>query len=174
MAAGVVVTFLPLLVTQSAGNVAALALLVQAISMTLMRAWAGHQGARRGNVKMLIAAVVMTSAGIFVLVVSSGTMSVLVAMALFGGGFGVAQNASLALMFERVSNAHYDAVSALWNAAYDTGLGLGAAGFGLIAATTGYRVALGLTAVVVLAALVPALRERARDQIRRDSVAVDS
>jgi predicted MFS family arabinose efflux permease len=173
MAAGVVVTFLPLLVTQSAGNVAALALLVQAISMTLMRAWAGHQGARRGNAKMLIAAVVITSTGIFVLVVSSGTVAVLVAMALFGGGFGVAQNASLALMFERVSNVHYDAVSALWNAAYDTGLGLGAAGFGLIAATTGYRIALCLTAAAVLAALVPALRESAHDQIRRGSVASD-
>lgn len=173
MAAGVVVTFLPLVVTQGAGNVAAAALLVQAIAMTLMRAWAGREGALRGNAKMLTVAVVLTSTGIFILVVSSNAAFILVAMALFGAGFGVAQNASLALMFERVSKTRYDAVSALWNAAYDAGLGIGAAGFGLIAASTGYRVALALTAALVLVALLPAWRERAHDQIGRDSIAVD-
>lgn len=173
MAAGVVVTFLPLVVTQGAGNVAASALLVQAVTMTVMRGWAGRQGARSGNATMLIAAVLMTSAGIFVLAASSNTTVVLVAMALFGAGFGVAQNASLALMFKGVSNVHYDAVSALWNAAYDTGLGIGAAGFGLIAAATGYRMALALTAAMVLVVLLPAWRERAGDLASRAPIATD-
>ncbi len=165
MAAGVVVTFLPLVVTPGAENVAASALLVQAVAMTLSRGWAGKQGARSGNTTMLIAAVLLTSAGIFVLAVSRDTAVILVAMVLFGGGFGIAQNASLALMFERVSKAQYDAASALWNAAYDTGLGVGAAGFGLVAASTGYRTATVLTAAVVLVALLPAWRERASNAI---------
>jgi hypothetical protein len=46
-------------------------------------------------------------------------------MALFGTGFGVAQNVTLALMFERVSSSGYGAVSTLWNLAYDAGIGLG-------------------------------------------------
>lgn len=157
MAAGVVVTFLPLVVTQADGNVAAAGLLVQAVSMTLMRGWAGRYGARR-NTTLLTAAVLMTAAGIFAVAASTNAAVVLTAMAVFGGGFGIAQNASLALMFQRVSKSRYDAVSALWNAAYDTGLGVGGAGFGLLAARSGYGIALALTAALVVVALIPARR----------------
>lgn len=157
MAAGVVVTFLPLMVTQADGNVAAAGLLVQAVSMTLMRGWAGRYGTGR-NTTLLSAAVLMTAVGIFAVAGSKNAVVVLAAMAVFGGGFGIAQNASLALMFERVAKSRYDAVSALWNAAYDAGLGIGGAGFGLLAARSGYGVALALTAALVVVALVPARR----------------
>jgi predicted MFS family arabinose efflux permease len=40
------------------------------------------------------------------------------------------------------------------------GLGLGAAGFGVIVAQTGYPAAFALTSALVLAALAPAWRER--------------
>jgi predicted MFS family arabinose efflux permease len=155
MAAGVVVTFLPLVITQADGNVAAAGLFVQAVFMTLMRGWAGRYGARR-NGTLLAVAVLMTAAGILAVAATKNAVVVLAAMALFGGGFGIAQNASLALMFERVAKSRYDAVSALWNAAYDAGLGIGGAGFGLLAARSGYGVALALTAALVVVALIPA------------------
>ena len=155
MAAGVVVTFLPLVITQADGNVAAAGLFVQAAFMTLMRGWAGRYGARR-NGMLLVVSVLMTAAGIFAVAASKNTVVVLAAMAVFGGGFGIAQNASLALMFERVAKSRYDAVSALWNAAYDAGLGVGGAGFGLLAARSGYGIALALTAALVIVALIPA------------------
>jgi predicted MFS family arabinose efflux permease len=78
-------------------------------------------------------------------------------MLIFGLGFGTAQSATLNLMFSRVPASGYGTASALWNLAYDTGVGLGAAGFGLVAAQTGYAAAFGLTGVLVLAALLPAL-----------------
>jgi len=83
-------------------------------------------------------------------------------MVVFGAGFGVAQNASLILMFERVQPSGYDTASALWNLAYDAGLGVGGAGFGVLVAQTGYSAAFACTAVLMLVALVPALRDRAR------------
>jgi predicted MFS family arabinose efflux permease len=159
MAAGVVVTFLPLVVTQADGNVAAAGLLVQAVTMTLMRGWAGRYGARR-NATLLTASIVMTAIGILAVAASTNSVVVLVAMAVFGGGFGIAQNTSLALMFERVAKSRYDAVSALWNAAYDTGLGVGGAGFGLLAARSGYGVALILTAMLMIVAVAPARQLR--------------
>jgi hypothetical protein len=55
----------------------------------------------------------------------------------FGAGFGVAQNATLTLMYARVPESGYGTVSALWNVAYDGGMGLGAVGFGAAAAHTG-------------------------------------
>ena len=80
--------------------------------------------------------------------------------AVFGAGFGVLQNATLALMYSRTTGAGYDAVSAIWNAAYDAGMGAGAIGMGLVVGRLGYPAMFLLTAALVLPALIPALRER--------------
>jgi predicted MFS family arabinose efflux permease len=50
------------------------------------------------------------------------------------------------------------AVSAIWNAAYDAGMGVGAIGMGLVAAATGYPVVFALTGLLTLTALLPASR----------------
>jgi predicted MFS family arabinose efflux permease len=81
---------------------------------------------------------------------------VLAGAVLFGAGFGVAQNASLTLMYSRVAEPGYSMVSAVWNLAYDAGMGLGAAGFGLLAASTGYPAAFVATAVLFPAVLLVA------------------
>jgi predicted MFS family arabinose efflux permease len=81
---------------------------------------------------------------------------VLAGMAIFGAGWGVSQNATLALMLEKVSSSGYGTASALWYVAYDAGLGLGAAGFGAVAVLTGYPAAFALTAALVLATVLPA------------------
>jgi predicted MFS family arabinose efflux permease len=109
---------------------------------------------------MLIPALVAASAGMMILVVTGVPAAVLAGSLLFGAGFGIAQNATLSLMYARMPAASYPAVSAVWNIAYDAGMGLGAAGFGLLAAGTGYPAAFAITAAVMLAALVPALRDR--------------
>ena len=86
--------------------------------------------------------------------------AVLAGVALVGAGFGVAQNATLTLMYSRVPESGYGTVSALWNIAYDGGMGLGAVGFGAVAAHTGYPAAFTLTAAAMLAAVTPAWRDR--------------
>ena len=57
-------------------------------------------------------------------------------------------------------------MSAIWNLAYDAGIGAGAFGFGVVAARTGYPAAFAATAVLVLAALVPLGQDR---PVRRSS-----
>jgi predicted MFS family arabinose efflux permease len=160
MAAGVVVTFLPLTITGASGNLAALALLAQAAAATLSRWWAGRHGDRHGAARLLMPGVVAAATGMLVPVLVGGSAAVVVGMVLFGAGFGVTQNASLALMFDRAPTSGYGMVSAVWNLAYDGGLGVGAAGFGVVAALTGHSPALVLTAAVVLAALAPAWYDR--------------
>lgn len=164
MAAGVVVTFLPLAVPPASGNLAALALLAQAAAATLTRWWAGRYGDRHGARVLLVPGVVAAAAGILALFWISSPAAVLGGMVLFGAGFGAAQNVTLTLMFDRVPPSGYGTVSAMWNLAYDAGLGLGAAGFGVVAAQTGYAVAFALTAAVVLVALTPAWRDRRSSQ----------
>ena len=72
----------------------------------------------------------------------------------------VAQNASLALMFERVRPAEYGQVSALWNLAFDAGVGLGAFGFGAVVGLTGYPGGFLLAAAVVAGTLWLAVSDR--------------
>jgi predicted MFS family arabinose efflux permease len=109
---------------------------------------------------LVIPGVLVAALGMLCLVLTGNAVAVVVGMVLFGAGFGVSQNASLALMFERVRPAGYSTVSALWNLAYDAGLGAGATGFGVVAAQTGYPLAFALTAVVMLAVLVPGAAAR--------------
>ena len=77
---------------------------------------------------------------------------------LFGAGFGITQNASQTVMYDRVPESGYSAVSALWNLAYDGGMGLGAAGFGLLVTGIGYPAAFALTAAILPVVLAAAGR----------------
>jgi MFS family permease len=81
-------------------------------------------------------------------------------MFLFGTGFGITQNVTFALMIDRAPASGYGTASALWNLAYDAGYGAGPAAFGVFAGCTGYPAAFALTGTLMLAALVPALRDR--------------
>lgn len=156
--AGVVVTFLPL--ATRGGRLAALALLAHSAATTGARWWAGRHAGRHGHARLLVRGVVAAAVGMLALVLIESAAAVVAGTLLLGAGFGLAQNASLALMFDRVTASGYDMASAVWNLAYDAGMGIGAVGFGMLAAGTGYQAAFGLTAALMLAALIPAWRDR--------------
>src|SRR5262249_50763338 len=109
---------------------------------------------------LLIGGTVVAALGMLTLSLTAKPVAVVAGAVLLGGGFGVAQNASLTLMFDQVTASGYDMVSAILNLAYDHGLGLGAATFGAIAVRTGYPGAFALAGALMLTALVPAWRDR--------------
>ena len=156
MAVGIVVTFLPLAVARATTDVAALALLVQPATAIGGRWLAGRYGDRRGPAVLLAPGVLLAAAGMLTLSLVAVPAAVIAGAAVFGLGFGITQNASLTLMFDQVPESGYSTVSALWNLAYDGGMGLGAAGFGLLAARTGYPAAFALTAAVLPVVLAAA------------------
>ncbi|MBO0819199.1 MAG: MFS transporter, partial [Actinobacteria bacterium] len=160
MAAGIVVTFLPLAATRATAGLVALALLIQPAVSTVTRWLAGRHGDRHGSAGLIIPGVVVSAAGMLMLALTATPAAVIGGAVVFGAGFGVAQNATLSLMYARVPESGYGTVSALWNLAYDAGMGLGAAGFGVVAVQTGYPASFALTAALMLAALAPALRDR--------------
>jgi predicted MFS family arabinose efflux permease len=160
MAVGVLVTFVPLAVTARSAGVATAALFAQPAAATVARWAAGRAGDRRGQARLLCPGVLMCAAGMASLAAIRTPALVIGGAACFGAGFGFLQNATLAMMYARSPRAGYSTVSALWNAAYDGGMGVGAIGIGLVVARTGYSAALLLTAGLILPALVPALRER--------------
>ncbi len=156
---GIVVTFLPL-ATRASGRLAAAALFANTVATTLARWWAGRYGARHGQAGLLVGGVVAAALGMLALALTPSPVAVVAGAVLLGLGFGVAQNASLTLMFDRVSASGYDMVSAVWNLAYDAGMGLGAAGFGVLAVRAGYAGAFGVVAGLMLVALAPVWRDR--------------
>jgi predicted MFS family arabinose efflux permease len=158
MAVGIVVTFLPLAMAKTATDVAALALLVQAATAIGGRWLAGRYGDRRGPAVLLAPGVLVAAAGLAALGLTAVPALVITGAAVFGAGFGVTQNASLTIMYDRVPESGYSAVSAVWNLAYDGGMGVGAAGFGVLAAHTGYPAAFALTAAALPVVLAAAAR----------------
>lgn len=160
MAAGIVTTFLPIVFSDGSGGLAALALLAQAVTTTGARWLAGRFGDRYGQKHLVIPALIAAGLGVASLVLGGNPVLVMAGMLTFGAGFGMLQNASLALMFERVPKSGYDTASAVWNLAYDAGYGVGAVAFGMLAVQTGYEMAFALTAGVIIAALAPAWFDR--------------
>lgn len=167
VAAGIVVTFVPLAVPSSMGAVATAALFVQPAVSTAGRWWAGRLGDRHGAARLVLPGLLLSAAGVLMTALIRTPVAVLGGVALFGAGFGIAQNATLTLMYARVSTASYGTVSALWNLAYDGGMGVGAVGFGVLADRTGYSSAFVLTAALMLVAAVPAVRDRRTDPATR-------
>ena len=161
IAAGVVASFLPLAAGMSAG-VATLGLFAQAVTATASRWWAGRRGDRHGHAGLLIPGLLTAAAGMASLIWVSAPVVVIAGMCLFGIGFGIAQNVTFALMLDRAPASGYGTASALWNLAYDAGYGTGPIVFGVFVAHTGYPAAFALTGLLILAALVPAVRDRRR------------
>jgi predicted MFS family arabinose efflux permease len=159
MGTGIVVTFLPLAIRGS-GRLAALSLLANTMAAMAARWSAGRFGSRHGQAGLLTGGTMVGAIGVATLALLANPAAVVTGAVLLGIGFGVAQNAVLTLMFDRVSAAGYDMASAMYNLAYDAGMGLGAAGFGAVVVRVGYPGAFLLTGALMLVALVPAWRDR--------------
>jgi predicted MFS family arabinose efflux permease len=162
VAGGVVVSFLPLAAGAS-GNVAAIGLLAQALTETIGRWWAGRHGDRKGHARLLVPGLALSSAGMIAMIWLASPAAVIAGMCLFGAGFGVIQNATLALMIDRMPASGFGTASALWNLAFDAGYGAGPAVFGLFVGHTGYPAAFALTGLLMLAAVPAARRAHAAD-----------
>jgi MFS family permease len=164
VAGGVVVSFLPLAAGVS-GNLAAAGLLAQALTATISPWWAGRHGDRHGHARLLAPGLALASLGMGAMFWLTSPAAVIAAMCLFGTGFGIIQNATLALMIDSVPASGAGTASALWSLAYDAGYGAGPAVFGLLVTHTGYPAGFALTGVLMLAALPAARHERSAERL---------
>jgi len=165
MAAGVVLTFLPLAVTESGVFSAASALLVFGITTTASRWWAGRFGDR--NDPRLLLAPGLIACAIGMVCLPLGGVILLFGAVLFGAGFGLLQNATLIMMMGRVSKSEYGLGSTLWNAAFDAGTGIGAFSFGFVISAIGFFWSFFICAVMVASALILVLLDRSSEQVQR-------
>jgi len=150
----VLVTYLPLAGAGRPGWIVALALLLQPAAATVTRWIAGRLGDRHGLRRLLAPGLVASAAGMAGLAWTGSVPMVLGGAALFGAGFGVLQNTTLALMYAEAPAGTEDTVSAVWNIAYDLGMAAGAFAAGLVVGSIGFH----WTFLLAAAAMLPALR----------------
>jgi MFS family permease len=162
VAAGIIVTFVPFALAGPAAYLASAALFAQAAASMAARWVAGRIGDRIGPSALITPGLVLAALGVLLMAGIPNAAMVLSGVALFGIGFGFSQNATLSVMYHRVPPSGYGVVSSMWNAAYDAGMGAGAAAFGLLLAGVGYRLGFALTAALMLGATPLAWRERPR------------
>ncbi|GAA1043288.1 MFS transporter [Streptomyces sp. TR1341] len=160
LAAGIVVTFLPLAVPSASTGLVAVALFVQPAGAAVARLVAGRLGDRKGSSRLVFPGLAVSAAGMFITAYTSSAVAVVVGVAVFGIGFGIAQNSTITLMYSRVPASGYGTVSALWNIAYDAGMGIGAVCFGVLAQQVGYPWGFVCTAALIVLALPSAWRDR--------------
>jgi predicted MFS family arabinose efflux permease len=160
-AVGILITYLALAMPEDMRGVAAIGLFVQAVCTTASRWVAGRLGDRHGSARLLAPAMLLAAIGMACIVATASAAAVLAGMAIFGLGLGAAQNASLAVLFERAERDRFAQVSVIWNLAYDAGMGIGAVGFGLVSDVAGYPWGFALVALVLFATVPVAWRDRA-------------
>jgi predicted MFS family arabinose efflux permease len=153
IAAGVVLTFLPLAKPGAGLFSATGALLFFGVSVTIFRWWAGRYADRSGNPGILLLPG-LVAAALGVAALAADGFLLLLGAVLFGAGFGLLQNSTLLLTMERVSKKEYGLGSTLWNVAFDLGTGLGAFMFGFIIAATGFSAAFYICAALLAATLI--------------------
>jgi predicted MFS family arabinose efflux permease len=95
----------------------------------------------------------LTATGMACLVATDNSGAVVAGMALFGVGLGGAQNASLAVIFDRAAHDRVAQVSVIWNLAYDAGMGFGAIAFGMLSGIIGYSMGFAAVAAVLFTAV---------------------
>lgn len=152
---GAAVTFLPL---ATGGSAASLALFTLTAGAVLGRLAAGRIGDAIGHSgRQLPVGTGITGLGLAGIAAGIGIdidVAQIAGAFLVGTGFGMVQNDSLVLMFDRVGRENAGFASAAWNIGYDGGTGLGAVLLGAIVSATGYPAGFGVIAVAA-ALLIP-------------------
>ena len=153
LAGGGVTTYLP--IERPDGYLATLVLLVFAVTAAVGRWRVGRAADRAGTGLLLPGTVVLGVVG------RSGFANSrsLAGAAVFGIAYGAVQNLTLVAAFARAGGRGVSTVSAVWNAAFDTGTGIGAVVVGALAATgMGVPPALGVCAGLIAVCLPLAVR----------------
>ncbi len=157
LASAGLLTFLP--IARPDGAVATLALLVFGITGALSRWGGGVLSDRIGTRLLLPGSLVVGAAGLVLLAVGLDVDAVVVVGAgVFGVSYGGVQNTSLVVAMARAGERGTTTASAVWNAAYDAGTGIGALAVGVLAAVLGLDLAYAVLAASLVLTVPLALR----------------
>ena len=155
LAGGALFAYLP--IERPSGAVAAAGLLLFGLTGALAR-WRVGPLADRLGLRLLLPGVATAGAagmaGFSAGLILDHDLLLLAGAAVFGGGYGAVQNVTLVLAFARAGPGGVPVASAVWNAGFDVGTGLGPVVVGVLAVVgMPIPVSLGVTAALIVIVL---------------------
>jgi predicted MFS family arabinose efflux permease len=108
---------------------------------------------RRGYRSVLLRCFLAPPAGLALLALAQGPVSVVISALVFGAGFGLTHPAYTAYIMGHVTPARRGAAFGAMLAAFDTGIGLGSSTMGWLAHAFGFRLAFAASALVAACSL---------------------
>jgi len=150
-AVGVMITALASIAASGASTSIALAMSMHGVAVALSTWTGGRLGDRYGASRLVVAGSCLSFVALSSIGVDRSPVALAIGAGALGAAFGLQQNGTLTMMLSRTQARSGDAVNALWNIAYDAGIGLGALVFGCVAPILGHRVAVAAIAIFVAA-----------------------
>jgi len=148
-AVGAMITALASTVASGSSTPIALAMSLHGLAVALATWRGGRLGDRYGQGRLIVAGSCLSFVALSAFGVAHSTVALLVGAGGLGMAFGFQQNGTLTLMVARAQAPSVDSVNALWNIAYDAGIGLGALAFGCITPVLGDRATFAAIAVFI-------------------------
>ncbi|MCR8656482.1 MFS transporter [Paenibacillus endoradicis] len=149
IAYGGITTFVPLFAEGIELNSGAF-FMVYAATLALSRPIAGKLSDRKGEIFVIVPALIITVIALVVLSLSTSLFGMLVSAVLYGIGFGSAQPALQAITLHLAPEDRKGAANAFFSTATDLGIGLGAIGLGLVSEYMNYKVLFMVSAFSVV------------------------
>lgn len=159
---GSIVSFLPLFATKQGIANPGVFFTVFAITLLLIRAFAGKLSDIRGRKFVIVPGMVLTALGLWLLSVASSLPVFLASALLYGMGFGLVHPTMMALLVDIVSERGRGAAMGTFTASFDIGIGVGSLLMGVLLELAGKSSLLreqfgqlaGFTAIYLLGGLV--------------------
>jgi predicted MFS family arabinose efflux permease len=151
-AVGAMITLFASAASPAAPRAAAVAMFLHGTAVALTLAVSGRIGDRYGHARLALAGSALSLSAVLVLATGPSEAAWAIGAILLGVGFAAQQNGTRSLMLARATPSEADGVTAVWNIAYDAGLGLGALAFGCVCTRLG-----GSAAVLGIAILIAAV-----------------
>lgn len=148
-AVGAMITALASTVASDSSTLVAFAMSLHGLAAALATWRGGRLGDRYGQSRLIVAGSCLSFVALSSFGVEHSAVALLVGAGGLGTAFGFQQNGTLTLMLARAPGPSVDSVNALWNIAYDAGIGLGALAFGCVAPVLGHRATFAALAVFI-------------------------
>jgi MFS family permease len=124
-----------------------------AVAILIGRLTIGRTLDRLGHRRVLLRCFLAPPAGLALLAVANGQVTIVAAAIIFGAGFGLTHPAYTAYIMGHVAPRRRGAAFGAMLAAFDTGIGLGSSIMGWLIHAHGFRVAFGTAAMVAACSL---------------------
>lgn len=134
--------------------------MVQAMALLVSRTFAGRLADQAGRAIVIIPGVVLMMAALAILPLAHELTRFFLSAALFGIGFGAAQPATMALLFDRVRPEERGLATSTYFTGFDLGFLMGTIPMGVISQHWGFSLMWALSAAFTLLSLVGLLAHR--------------